>query len=246
MLSIPDDDTRARAIVSAVRSGDVEGLQGLLAENPELASARIVDTRGVSRTLLHVVADWPGHFPNGASTVAALVAAGADVNAGVIHANPGNHAETPLHWAASSDDVAVLDALLDHGADIEAPGAIFTGGTPMSDAVVFAQWQAARRLLERGAQTTIWQAAALGLLDRVKDYCEGPTSQPIDQITNSFWHACRGGQQQTAAYLFECGANLNWIGYDRKTPLQVAKESAADDLIRWLRSQGAKLPDELE
>jgi uncharacterized protein len=246
MLSIPDDDTRASAIVSAVRGGDVEGLQGLLAENPELASARIVDTRGVSRTLLHVVADWPGHFPNGASTVAVLVAAGADVNAGVILPNPGNHAETPLHWAASSDDVAVLDALLDHGADIEAPGAVFTGGTPMSDAVVFAQWQAARRLLERGARTTIWQAAALGLLDRVKDYCEGPPPQPIDQITNSFWHACRGGQQQTAAYLFECGANLNWIGYDRKTPLQVAKESAADDLIRWLRSHGAKLPDELE
>jgi len=61
-------------------------------------------------------------------------------------------------------DVAVLDALLDGGADIEAPGAVFTGGTPMSDAVVFAQWKAARRLLERGACTTFSQAAALGLL----------------------------------------------------------------------------------
>lgn len=29
--------------------------------------------------------------------------------------------ETAFHWAASSDDVVVLDALLDHGADIEAP-----------------------------------------------------------------------------------------------------------------------------
>jgi hypothetical protein len=29
-----------------------------------------------------------------------------------------------LHWAASSDDVEVLDALLDAGADIDAPGAV--------------------------------------------------------------------------------------------------------------------------
>jgi uncharacterized protein len=34
----------------------------------------------------------------------------------------GSHDETPLHWAASSDDVEVLDALLDLRADIEAPG----------------------------------------------------------------------------------------------------------------------------
>jgi len=32
--------------------------------------------------------------------------------------------ETRLHWTASSDDVAVLDALLDAGADIESPGSV--------------------------------------------------------------------------------------------------------------------------
>jgi len=32
--------------------------------------------------------------------------------------------ETLLHWAASSDDVAVLEALLDAGADIESPGSV--------------------------------------------------------------------------------------------------------------------------
>ena len=168
MLVIPADDVRAVAIVTAIQSGDVETLQRHLRDSPDLAAARIVDDRGVSRTLLHVAADWPGHFPNGPRTVATLIAAGADVNAGVIHPGPNGSPETALHWAASSDDVDVLDALLDGGADIEAPGAVFTGGPPMSDAVVFAQWRAARRLLERGATTTIWQAAALGLLDRVR------------------------------------------------------------------------------
>lgn len=242
-MNIPADDFRAVSVVAAIQSGDVDRLRQLLEANPGLATSRIGDAKGTSRTLAHVVADWPGHFPNGARTVATLVAAGADVNGTVIQADPRRSPETPLHWAASSDDVAVLDALLDGGADIEAPGAIFTGGTPMSDAVVFAQWKAARRLLERGARTTIWQAAALGLLDRVKAYCADlpPSSH---EITNAFWNACRGGQQQTAEYLLGLGANLNWIGHDKKTPLQVAKESGTESLVSWLRSRGAKLTDE--
>src|SRR5687768_9561792 len=137
-MEIPADDPTAVAVLSAIRGGDIDQLRRLLTESPSLATARIIDDRGCGRTLLHVAADWPGHFPNGAATVAALVAAGADVNASMN--GPRNSRETPLHWAASSNDVAVLDALLDGGADIEVPGAIFTGGAPMSDAVVFAQW----------------------------------------------------------------------------------------------------------
>ena len=118
-MNIPTDDPRA-VVVSAIHVGDAERFRQLLGEHPGLAAARIVDANGVARTLLHVVADWPGHFPNGAGMVAALVAAGADVNARVIHPDPNHSAETPLHWAASSDDVAVVDALLDGGADEDA------------------------------------------------------------------------------------------------------------------------------
>ena len=236
-MEIPADDPTAIAVMSAIRGGDVVQLQRLLAENASLATARIVDDRGCGRTLLHVAADWPGHFPNGAATVAALVAAGADVNASMN--GPRNSRETPLHWAASSDDVAVLDALLDGGANIEVPGAIFTDGAPMSDAVVFAQWNAARRLLERGAQTTIWQAAALGLLERVEELCAADPPPTSDNITNAVWHACRGGQLRTAEFLLSRGANLNWVGHDHKTPLDAASESGADDVMEWLQSQGA-------
>src|SRR5687767_2271483 len=161
MLSIQDDDARAVTLAAAIQSGDLVALQRQLGDDPDLATARLVDPHGVSRTLLHLVADWPGHFPGGPETVALLVAAGADVDAPVGHPGSQGAPETALHWAASSDDVGVLDALLDGGADIEAPGAVFTGGAPMSDAVVFGRWRTARRLLERGATTTIWQAAAL-------------------------------------------------------------------------------------
>jgi ankyrin repeat protein len=116
----------------------------------------------------------------------------------------------------------------------------------MSDAVIFAQWRAARRLLDRGATTTLWQAAALGLLDRVDQYCLATPPPAAEQITNAFWNACRGGQREVAAYLLNRGADLNWVGHDRKTPLDVAHESRADELVQWLLAKGAKRADELQ
>jgi ankyrin repeat protein len=226
-MDIAIDEPRAVSLMSAIRSGDVTKLEEMLRQDPELGAARIVDEKQVRRSLLHIVTDWPGHFPEGPRTAALLVRHGADVNATVNHPTAPS-AETPLHWAASCDDVPLIDALLDAGADIEAPGAIFTGGTPMSDAVVFAQWNAARRLLERGAKTTFWQSAALGLIDRVRD-----------DITNAFWNACRGGHLDVARLLLAAGADPNRIGPDgEKTPLQVAEESGNRDLVEWLRAQG--------
>jgi ankyrin repeat protein len=169
-------------------------------------------------------------------TVATLLEHGADVNAAFV----GRHCETPLHWAASTDDVAVIDVLLDHGANIEAAGGVIDGGAPLSDAIAFGQWNAARRLVERGARTTLWQAAALGLMIRVKE-CFGVVPPPTaDEMTNAFWCACHGGQQAVAEYLLELGADLNWAGHDGQSPLDAANRSGAADVVQWLRSQGAK------
>ena len=209
----------------------------MLGDNPGLATARI----GRSRTLLHMATDWPGNFLNRAATVVALIAAGADVNA----RSTGLHTETPLHWAASSNDVAALDALLDHGAEIEAPGAVIGAGTPLANAVAFGQWQAARRLVERGARTTLWQAAALGLMARVEELFATDAPPTPDHVTNAFWCACHGGQRSAAAYLLDRGADLNWIGHNERTPLDAASRSRAAELVEWLRSLDAKSAKEL-
>jgi len=76
----------AKAAVQAIHAGDLVALKKLLADNPGLAAVRLGgnvahDPGEMSRSLLHVATDWPGHYPNGPQTVAALVAAGADVNA---------------------------------------------------------------------------------------------------------------------------------------------------------------------
>jgi ankyrin repeat protein len=234
--TLKQDAPLARKVTDAIRSGDAASLRQLLNEHAALARARLGDPGcGESRTLLHVVTDWPGHVPEAAAKIQALVAAGADVNARFT----GPHGETPLHWAASTDDIDALDALLDAGADIEADGAVIAGGTPIADAVAFGQWKAARRLLGRGARTTLWQAAALGLADRVRD--ELARAEPTrEELDNALWCAAHGGRRETAELLLDRGADPARVGHDNLTAAQAAERSDAHELAAWLKAQAAQ------
>ena len=245
-MTIDPSDPLAVAVTEAIRGGDLAGLRRLLDGHPGLATARIGNDRpgGETRTLLHVATDWPGHFPNGPATVALLVESGAEVDA---RFGGGSHDETPLHWAASSDDVEVLDALLDAGADIDAPGAVIAGGTPLTDARAFGQWRAAHRLVERGAATTIDDAATLGLLDRLERYFDGTGAGPgAEEVSRAFWGACHGGQRACAEYLLDRGADIDWVPpWEPLTPLDAAVRGGAGDLAGWLRDRGARTAAEL-
>jgi uncharacterized protein len=117
MTTTPSNgDPPAAALAQAIRSGDLATLRRMLDTQPGLAIARLGGEGG--RTPLHVATDWPGYYPVGPAVVAMLIAAGADPNAST---GTGPGAEIPLRWAASSDDVDVAVALIDGGADIEAP-----------------------------------------------------------------------------------------------------------------------------
>lgn len=238
-LRLSESAPLARALAEVIHAGGVESLTGLLSEHPGLASARIVDDKGGSGTPLHMAADWPGFFPRGPEVVAVLIAAGADPSAAV----QGRwHAETPLHWAASSDDVEVARALIDGGADIEATGASIAGGTPLDDAVGYGCWQVARLLVGRGARVDrLWHAAALGMMTRAEELLAASPATP-QQITDAFWQACHGGQRRMAEYLLALGADLNgtpsWGG---NRPLDAADgiDTGREALVNWLREQGA-------
>jgi ankyrin repeat protein len=151
--SIPGDDQLAVELRSAVHAGDIEAIKRLLRNDPALASARLGSKDSGTTTPLHLVTDWPGYFPNGPQIVRLLIGKGADPNArttsrGSEATGPGD--ETPLHYAASSDDVDVAEALIDGGADIEVPdGSI---GAPLDNAVGYACWHVARLLAARGAR----------------------------------------------------------------------------------------------
>jgi hypothetical protein len=150
------DEPLAIEFAAALKQGEPERLQRLLDDEPSLACCVVVDEKGGGRTPLHLFADWPGHCPNATAIVAILAAAGGDLNAPAIAMW---HRETPLYWAASNDDVALTDALLDAGADIEHEGSSIDGGPPLSSAVGYGRWAAARKLVARGAKTQLWHEA---------------------------------------------------------------------------------------
>jgi uncharacterized protein len=232
-VSATDEPDRVAAVVAAIRGGDLVVLQRFIDARPEL-----VTTRFNGRTALHLVTDWPGYYPNGPDTVRMLVAAGADPNADT----GGDAPETPLHWAASSDDLDVADALIDAGADLETPGGSI--GTPLDNAIGYGCWHVARRLVERGARVDkLWQAAALGLLTRVQDLVAATPAPGRQELNEAFWQACHGGQRRTAEYLLRHGADVNTtVAYAHGTALDVAAgpDTRRDLLADWLRDQGAQ------
>jgi hypothetical protein len=234
-VTLPEDAPIAVELLTAVRGGDVDLVRRILSENRDLARARF-EARGGTRTALHVVTDWPGYFPSGPDIVKLLIDAGADPNAATTPAPP----ETPLHWAASSDDVDVALALIDGGADLEAPdGSI---GTPLDNAVGYACWHVARLLVMRGARVEkVWHAGALGMLVRLDDLLVPEIDR--EQISQGFWHACVAGQRRAAERLLRAGADLNWEpDYAKGTALDAATGlgTRQDNVIEWLRSIGAR------
>jgi len=230
--------------VVAVHAGDVETVERLVTSDPGLASAPLGGRYG-TRTALHVVTDWPGYFPNGPQIARILLLAGADPNA----RDPEPGSETPLHWAASSDDADVARVLIDGGADINVPdGSI---GSPLDNAIGYGCWNVARLLVERGAQVdNLWVAAALGMLDRLHELIAAQSNVDVSDLSQAFWHACAAGQRRAAELLLGLGAELNGMPdyAPGRTPLDAAQGlgTQQENVITWLREQGARTGDQTE
>jgi ankyrin repeat protein len=166
-----------------------------------------------------------------------LIAAGADPNA---QGTGGKFAETPLHWAASSDDVDVAAALIDGGADIEVLGGSIADGTPLDNAVGYGCWHVARLLVERGARVDkLWHAAALGMVSRLEELMSGEPAPSADELNAAFWQACHGGQRRAANFLLARGADIHAIpDYTRLTAVEAAGglDTRRDTMVAWLKS----------
>jgi hypothetical protein len=231
-------DAVAGELILAIHGGDLGTLRRLLAERPELATVRMIGGKGLEggwRTPLHVATDWPGYFPAAPAAVSLLLDAGADANLD----SGGDRPETPLHWAASTDDVEVAVALIDGGAELETAGGSI--GTPLDNAIGYACWHVARLLVERGARVdALWHAAALGMLPRLEELV---ADAPSHELSKAFWHACSGAERRAAEYLLSHGADLNWVpDYAEGTPLDAASGSGTrqENVISWLTELGGR------
>src|SRR5947207_11067879 len=183
-LTLPHGDPVAVELTHAIHRGDVDALRRTVTERPELALVHMIGRKGVEggwRTPLHAATDWPGYFPAAPAAVALLLDAGADPN----DDTGGDRPETPLHWAASTDDLDVAVVLIDPGADLETPGGSI--GTPLDNAIGYGCWHVARLLVQRGAPVdALWHAAALGMLGRLEERLAATPTATEDAVNNAF------------------------------------------------------------
>lgn len=239
-LTLPHLDPVGWELTRAIHAGDLDVLRRLLTERPQLASARMIGRHGPAGgwgTPLHAATDWPGYFPAAPRAVVMLLEAGADPN----DSTGGDQPETPLHWAASTDDLEVAAALIDGGADLETPGGSI--GTQLDNAIGYGCWNVARLLVERGAPVTkLWHAAALGMLPRLDELLSATPAPSADEVNAAFWQACHGGRRRAAERLLAAGADINAIpdyaGDQTALDVATSPDTQRDLLASWLRERG--------
>ncbi|MEM7028653.1 MAG: ankyrin repeat domain-containing protein [Chloroflexota bacterium] len=243
-----------KMLMTAIDEGGLITLKTMLAIQPDLANARF--HTDPPRTPLLYLADWPGHKPNAAEIARILIETGADVNAKLL----GNTGETALHCAASSDDIDLIEALLEGGADIDIGGANIASGTPLTEAVFFSQMNAAELLVRRGATVTLPLAAGLGRLSWVQHFFgewDGLVGQPTpdDQLTTTsknmkllgeeaLTYAALNGHIDVASYLLEQGVDIDAMPMDeqsKRTALHFAVLRDQRDMAQFLVEHGADL-----
>lgn len=128
----------ATVLFKATKAGNTDLVKAILADCPEWVHAWDKDRS----TPLHWAA-WKGH----ADIVDLLVASGADIQA---HNENGHWGTTPLHAAAHGNQKAAAEALIQHGAGVNAPKT--GGGTPLAETKIHNATAVAKLLLANGAR----------------------------------------------------------------------------------------------
>jgi hypothetical protein len=207
--------------VEAIITGDVATLRSLLRENPELVRAR--STREHQATLLHYVGangveDYRQKTPKNAVKVAEiLLKAGAHVDADLDYGEAGRRRypervgsttlgmiATSLHPAVAGVQIALLEILLDAGADVNG---VSGGRSPLIAALHNGRGDAAEFLARRGARLDLEGAAGTGRLAVVKRYFKKDGNLRANatqgQLELGFMWACEYGRTSVAAFLLQ-------------------------------------------
>src|SRR5579864_8251290 len=239
--------SRFEAAADAIVSGDVAILGGLLREDPKLTRAS--STREHGATLLHYISangveDYRQQTPkNIVEITEMLLNAGADVDATANVYGGGcttlGLVATSVHPERAGVQEALLQTLLDHGANLEQPSIAGNRHSIVIGCLANGQPQAAEFLANRGAPVDLAEAAGLGRLDAVKSLFT-PTSTK-EQLNNAFLYACRYGHNAIVEFLLENGVDLAMQSADGQTALHWAVIGGHLDAVKLLLRHSAPL-----
>jgi len=243
------------AAADAIVSGDLQALQRLLHENPKLVKER--STREHHATLLHYasangVEGYRQRTPNNIVEIAnLLLRSGAEVDAEADVYGGGcttlGLAATSLHPEVAGVQEALLQLLLDHGAQIEKPSLAGNKHAAVAGCLANGRARAAEFLAAHGARLDLESAAGIGRLDIVETFFHSDgTLKPSTtkkQLQKGFVWACMYGHESVARFLLEHGADLPDRAESGATPLHWAAGGAHLNLVRLLLDRGAPLEE---
>lgn len=256
-------DAKFHPAIAAMRSGDLEQLKTLVAEDPSLATSRSSTSHP---TLLQCLTLEGKDKPNNLEMAEVLIDSGAELN-------------EPLVAAASINNRPVAELLLDRGAAIDGTG----GWSPLEEALYWNSQDVIALLLERGARVqNLRVAAGLGRTDLIENYFNSdgglkPEAGKINWpwgdletiarsnhdasgkqslsdrvnewsqdrqgiVNNAFVYSCMHGHIDAAKLLLEKGAEINAIpgGFDYAgTGLHYAALNGHRAMVEFLLQHGA-------
>ncbi|HZS28751.1 MAG TPA: ankyrin repeat domain-containing protein [Candidatus Angelobacter sp.] len=178
----------------------------------------------------------------------------------------GAYDKTPLHWAAEKNYRELAELLVAAGANINTE--VSWGMTPLQWAANMGSRDVADILLAHGArpQLNMWCAAGLGMLDVVQSFWDSPnTLKPgagqaqfrdlgngewgkasppesyQELVSDAFYIAARNGHVETACFLLEKGADINYRGFFGAPGLHWAAINGHKTMVEFLIANGADL-----
>ncbi len=248
-------DARFEAAADAIVSGDIQTLEQLLHQDPELISARSQRTHNAP--LLHYVAAngvevFRQKTPKNIVDVAnLLLKAGAEVNAESNAYGGGctalGLAATSVHPERAGVQEALLQILIDHGAEIDKPGAGGKGHTTVSGCLWNGRGRAAAFLASRGGQLNLEAAAGTGRIDQVRSFFseDGTLKWFVkkDQLQRGFLWACEYGYEEVVEFLLDHGADLRDQAGTGQAAIHWAVSGGKLSILNLLLKHGAPLEE---
>lgn len=201
--------------LEAAKKGDLTKIRCLLKADPSLVRT-VADHL---KTALHLAAEG-----DHAETAAALVKAGADIEART------SWGASPLDWAATMGSSRVADFLLDQGAT----------GLNLITAASLGKLADVRRIIESGEDLSAHTRRAAPTLPN--DHWPPDSAHILkDTISDALYAAARNGHTSVVAYLLERGADINAKGVFGATGLHWAAINGHEGTVEFLIKRGANL-----
>jgi hypothetical protein len=246
-------ESRFEAAADAIVSGDIGTLQRLLQEEPGLIHTRSRREHGA--TLLHYVSanaveGYRQKTPqNIVEITETLLRSGAEIDA-IANVYGGGCttlglAATSIHPERAAVQEALLQTLLDHGANIDQPSGAGNRQSIVIGCLANGRPKAAEFLATRGARLDLVAAAGLGRLDLVETFFnpDGSPNPSVteEQLSDAFIWACEYGRNTVVEFLLSRGVDLTVRRPDGQTGLHWAVIGGQLDTVKLLLRHYAPL-----